>query len=399
MAERVILHVDMDAFFAAVEQREHPRLQGQPVVIGADPQGGTGRGVVSTASYEAREYGIHSAQPISEAYRRCPEAHFLPVRGELYRQVSRSIIDILRSYTDLVEPISVDEAFLDVTASQQLFGTGKEIAAQIKRDIRQQEQLTASVGVASSKFVAKVASDLEKPDGLTVVPAEEERGFLAPLSLEHLWGAGPKAIEKFHRIGVCRIGQVAQLPMDTLERLFKPSRARSFYRLSRGMDSRPVEAYDEQKSLGKEYTFRSDTTDRQEIKTELLGLCQKVARRLRSNNLAGVTVSVKLRFADFETHTHQKTAPQALDTTEQLWPLAQQLLEEMDNPSKPVRLVGVTVSNFVSEAGRQLSLFQSQDPQGQALSEAIDAIEDEHGRGVVTRAALLDDPDDGSRRG
>jgi len=323
--------------------------------------------VVAAASYEAREYGIHSAQPISEAYRRCPDAVFVRPRGSLYAEVSRSIFGILGSFTDQVEKLSIDEAFLDVTASRRLFGDGPEIARRIKERIRAEEELTASVGVAPSKFVAKVASDLEKPDGLVVVPPGEERAFLAPLEIERLWGAGPKAVERFRRLGVAT---------------------------ARGVDERPVTPDRERKSLGKERTFSEDVADRSRVRRELLALCEATALALRSKGLAGSTVTVKLRWEGFDTVTRQSTLERPIHTTEALWSAARELLERADRPARRVRLVGVSVSRLVPEDARQLSLFaEGADSDAERVAHAVDELTDRFGRGALTRAALLDPRD------
>ncbi|MFW6089487.1 MAG: DNA polymerase IV, partial [Gemmatimonadota bacterium] len=291
---RTILHVDMDAFFAAVEVREDPALRGRPVVVGADPQGGEGRGVVSTANYEARKYGIHSAQPISQAWRRCPHAVFLRPRGRLYAEVSRQVFDVFAAYTDLVEPLGIDEAFLDVTASRRLFGEGPALARRLKGDVDDATGLTASVGVAAAKFVAKIASDLRKPDGLVVVEAGTEAEFLAPLPVRRLWGAGPKALEKLRALGCTTIGDVAGLDPAVLERRFGEAFGGRFHRLARGVDDRPVHTGRDRKSLGKETTFAEDRTDRTAVERTLLGLCERVATACRRKEIAGTTVTVKL---------------------------------------------------------------------------------------------------------
>lgn len=388
---RAILHVDMDAFFASVEEREDPSLRDDPVVVGADPRGGDGRGVVAAANYAAREYGIHSAQPISEAYRRCPDAHFLRPRGELYRQVSRSLFDVFHRYTDLVEALSIDEAFLDVTASRRLFGPGPEIARRIKRDVREEESLTASVGVATSKFVAKLASDLEKPDGLVTVEPGEERAFLAPLEIERLWGAGPKARQTFRRLGVSTIGDVAKMPPGRLVDAFGEARGRRFQELSRGMDHRPVEPGTDRKSLGKEHTFGEDVADRARVRRELLELCEEVARSLRRKELAGATVTVKLRWEGFETVTRQTTLDRPVHTTERIWSVARRLLERADRPSRKVRLVGVYVAGLAGEEDRQLSLFgEGGEARDEQVASAVDRVVRRFGDDALTRAEILD---------
>jgi nucleotidyltransferase/DNA polymerase involved in DNA repair len=394
-SDRVILHVDMDAFYAAVEVREDPTLKGWPVVVGADPAGGRGRGVVATASYEARAYGIHSAMPISEAYRRCPEAAYVRPRMSLYAEVSADIFDLFRRYTDLVESLSLDEAFLDVTASRNLFGSGPEIARSLKADIVDETGLTASVGVASSKFVAKVASDLDKPDGLVVVPAGRQQQFLAPLEVARLWGAGPRAQEKFRRLGVRTIGDVVTVGRPKLVEVFGEAMGSRFHELSRGRDFRTVVPHHARKSLSKETTFLNDVSDRRIVETTLLRLCEDAARGLRKRGLAGSTVTVKLRWEGFETVTRQATSDTPVDTTDGLWAVARALLRSADRPELRVRLVGVGVSGLASVeeldiARAQLGLFGSEEPATEdRLARAVDQLRERFGSHAVTRAALV----------
>ncbi|MDP2529836.1 MAG: DNA polymerase IV [Candidatus Palauibacterales bacterium] len=388
---RTVLHVDMDAFFASVEQREDPSLRGRPVVVGSDPQGGRGRGVVAAASYEARRYGIHSAQPISEAWRRCPNAVYLRPRRHLYSEVSAAVFEIFGRYTDLVEPLSIDEAFLDVTGSRQLFGPGPEIARRIKREVRAAEDLTASVGVAASKFVAKIASDLDKPDGLVVVSPGEERAFLASLEIRRLWGAGPRALDRFRTLGVATFRDAAELPLDVLVESFGEARGRRFHELVRGLDDRPVRPDRERKSLGKEITFDHDLSDRDRVRRTLFGLCEETALALRARGLAGSTVTVKLRWEGFETVTRQASLDRAVNTTERIWPVARDLMARADRPSRRVRLVGVSLSSLVPEAGRQLSLFTVEgERRDERVAAVVDRLAERFGPGAVTRAALLE---------
>jgi nucleotidyltransferase/DNA polymerase involved in DNA repair len=397
---RTILHVDMDAFFASVEEREDPSLEGKPVVVGADPRRGDGRGVVAAANYAARDYGVHSAQPISEAWRRCPDAVYLRPRADLYREVSRSLFRIFHRYTDRVEALSIDEAFLDVTASRRLFGPGEKIARRIRRDVREEESLTASVGVATSKFVAKLASDLDKPDGLVVVEPGREREFLAPLEIERLWGAGPKAVEVFRRLGVGTIGEAADLPLRRLVEAFGEARGRRFHELTRGVDERPVEPETDRKSLGKERTFADDVADRDRVRRELLDLCEEVARALRRKEIAGSTVTVKLRWEGFDTVTRQTTLDRPVHTTERLWPAARSLLERADRPSRRVRLVGVYVSGLEGEDERQLSLFGEEgEAREERVAAAVDRVIERFGDEALTRAATLEEGADRDEEG
>jgi nucleotidyltransferase/DNA polymerase involved in DNA repair len=381
----------MDAFYASIEVREDPGLVGRPVVVGADPREGRGRGVVAAASYEARQYGIRSALPISEAYRRCPTAAFLRPRGSLYAEVSRRIFDLFRRYTELVEPLSIDEAFLDVTASEALFGSGVLIARSIKDEIRQSESLTASVGVATSKFVAKLASDLEKPDGLVAVEAGSEAEFLAPLAIERLWGAGPKTLERLYGFGVRTFGDMQALERDELVRLFGDAAGERFCRLCRGVDDRPVRPDRKRKSLGKEITFDADVLDRRTVERTLLRLCEQVAASLRQRDLAGATVTVKLRWEGFETVTRQLTLPRPVDTFEGIWPVAVRLLRTADRRGRRVRLIGVSLSGLVSGRTGQLSLFRTGRRDDRRVAEAVDTLKERFGRHAVTRAELLND--------
>jgi nucleotidyltransferase/DNA polymerase involved in DNA repair len=382
----------MDAFYAAVEAREDPSIADRPIVVGADPRGGSGRGVVAACNYEARRFGIHSAMPISEAYRRCADAVYLPVRMSLYSEVSRRILAILATYTDRVEKLSIDEAFLDVTASGRLFGDGIAIARRIKREVWEAERLTVSVGVAPNKFLAKLASDLEKPDGLVVVEPGRESEFLRPLPIERLWGVGPKTAETLRKIGLATIGDVASTPPGRLERALGPALAIRLHRLAHGRDDRPVEPEHAPKQIGNETTFEADTDDRERVERTLLALTEEVATRLRRRRLAGRTVTVKLRLAPFDTRTRQRTLSSGLYTTERIYPLALELLAEADPGDRPIRLVGVSVSGL-HEPGTsdQLSLFgEAGTARGPGkLARVLDEIGERFGKGAIRRARLL----------
>jgi nucleotidyltransferase/DNA polymerase involved in DNA repair len=381
---RTILHVDLDAFYASVEVRERPELTGRPVIVGADPRGGRGRGVVTAASYEARVFGVHSAMPISHAWRRCPQGVYLRPRMGLYAQVSKRFMAILGRYTDLVEPLSIDEAFLDVTASRALFGDGAAIARRIKDEVRAEERITASIGVAPSKFVAKIASDLRKPDGLVVVPEGGVAAFLAPLPVGRLWGAGPRALAGFRRLGATTIGEVSRLSAARLEEEFGPLLGAHFHRLSQGADARRVDPDQARKSVGRETTFGTDVADRDEVARTLLDLVEQVARRLRRAGLAGRVVHVKLRTADFATVTRQSALEAPADTTEAIWPTARALLAKADTTRQAIRLVGVSLSDFTGPA--QLGLFASErDQRRRRVAHAVDALVARFGDDVVRR--------------
>ena len=386
-APRAILHVDLDAFYASVEVRENPALAGRPVVVGADPRGGRGRGVVAAASYEARAFGIHSAMPISHAWRRCPQAAYLRPRMRLYAEVSRRFMAVLARYTDLVEPLSIDEAFLDVTASRALFGDGAAIAARIKREVRDAEGLTASVGVAPSKFLAKIASDLRKPDGLVVVAPEAVMAFLDELPVQRLWGAGPRAMAGFRVLGAATIGAVARLPRQRLIDTFGESLGAHFHALAQGEDARAVVPDHQRKSVGRETTFIEDVRDRAVVRRTLLELVEEVSRRLRRAGLRGQVVHIKLRSADFTTLTRQESLAAPADTTDAIWPIAERLLAKADRGEQAIRLVGVSLSHFDGEP--QLALF---DPPGveraRRVARAVDALAERFGSDVVRRGRV-----------
>ena len=337
VTERTILHVDLDAFFAAVEQRDDPALRGRPVVVGGAGSEDA-RGVVSAASYEARRFGIHSAMSLREAYRRCPDAVFLPVDGRRYQIASRDVMTILRRYTPLVEPISIDEAFLDVTGSAALFGDGPAIARRIKDEVRDEVGLTASVGVARTKLVAKIASDLRKPDGLVVVPAGEEEAFLAPLPIGRLWGVGEKTAVALAEYRVRTIGDLAALPPDLLIRRFGKHGA-SLVSRARGVDADPVHDGDPAKSVGHEHTFDVDTSDPEVIERTLLAMAEGVAGRLRSAGVRAGTVAVKIRDSGFHTITRQRTLAEPTDLTDPIYATALDLARPELRGMK-IRLLG-----------------------------------------------------------
>jgi nucleotidyltransferase/DNA polymerase involved in DNA repair len=377
----------MDAFYAAVEQRDRPELREKPVIVGADPQGGRGRGVVSTASYEARRFGVSSAMPISQAYRLCPHGIYVYPDMEKYASVSEEVMAILRRYTDLVEPVSIDEAFLDVTGSARAFGEGVGVAEQIKEAIRREIALTASVGVASSKLVAKVASDMRKPDGLVVVPAGAEAAFLASLPVRRLWGVGPKMEEQLAKLGVVTIGDLAALPPDKLERRLG-THGHDLLRLAKGEDERPVIGDPgEAKSLGQEHTYDRDTADPLRLRATLLELADGVARRLRRHRLRARTVTLKYRDETFRTLTRAHTLKRPTDASNEVFAVAFALFERVHD-ARPVRLLGIYTSGF-GEDSRQLELFAPEATARSAADEIRDAVAQRFGPGAITRASLL----------
>lgn len=380
---RTILHVDLDAFFAAVEQRDRPELRGKPVIVGGG--GPDQRGVVSAASYEARTFGVHSAMPLRTAGRLCPKGVFLPVDGRKYQAVSREIMAILRRFTPLVQPISIDEAFLDVTGSRALFGDGETIARTIKDTIRREVRLTASVGVASTKLVAKIGSDLRKPDGLVVVPPGDEEAFLAPLPISRLWGVGEKTAEALRDFGVRTIGDLAALPPDAMLRRFGKHGA-SLVERAKGIDPDPVATGEAAKSIGHEHTFDEDTADREIIERTLLGMADGVAGRLRSSRLKTATVTLKLRDSSFTTITRQTGLDAPSDLTEPIYEAALGLLRK-ELHGQRIRLIGVTASNFRERD--QLAMFGGEDPRRRQAAEALDRIRRKYGERAVTRARLV----------
>lgn len=384
MAAPSILHVDLDAFFAAVEQRDRPELRGRPVIVGG---GGPGdRGVVSTCSYEARPYGVRSAMPLRTAAALCPQAVFLPVDGRKYATVSREVMAILRRFTPRLEQVSIDEAFLDLSGTASLFGPGEAVAAAIKSAIRGEIGLTASVGVASSRLVAKIASDLRKPDGLVVVPTGEEAAFLAPLEIDRLWGVGPRTRQALGDYGVRTIGDLAALPEAVLRRRFGRHGADLVAR-ARGVDSTPVVSDAAAKSISQEHTFGIDTADWDVLERTLLALSEGVGGRLRAGDLRCATVAVKIRDSAFVTITRQKTLHDPTDETDVIWQAAVDLTRREVHGMR-VRLLGVAAHGLTDR--HQLPLFEAIDDRHRRAMEAADAIRRRFGHRAIRRARLLD---------
>ncbi|MGC8634169.1 MAG: DNA polymerase IV [Candidatus Limnocylindrales bacterium] len=385
-AQPTILHVDLDAFFAAVEQRDRPALRGRPVIVGG---GGSadGRGVVSAASYEARAFGVRSAMPLRTAAALCPSGVFLPVDGAKYVAASRRVMAILHRFTPRVEQISIDEAFLDVAGSEALFGSPEAIAVSIKAAIRDEVGLTASVGVASVKLVAKIASDLRKPDGLVVVPVGEEAAFLAPLPIGRLWGVGEKTRLALADFGVRTIGDLAAIPADALRRRFG-QHGEQLAERARGIDPSPVETPQEARSISHEHTFDVDTSDADRIDRTLLGLAEGVAARLRAAGLRAGTVAVKVRDSQFRTSTRQRALAEPTDLADPIWRTSMELAQPL-LPGIRVRLLGIAARNLVEPA--QMVLFRGdQEERARRTVEAVDAIHRRFGPRAVTRARLLE---------
>ncbi len=383
----MILHVDMDAFYASVEERENPRLVGKPLIVGGTP---AGRGVVAAANYVVRTFGVHSAMPTRTALRLCPEAIVLPPRMEYYAETSRQIRDVLFRYTPFVEPLSLDEAFLDVTASAKLFGSGAEIARQIKQDILRETRLVASVGVAPNKFLAKIASDLQKPDGLVVVEPDRIAEFLDPLPVGRLWGVGKVTGSVFDRWGITTIGELRRLDPKILHQQFG-QQGEHFAKLARGLDDRSVVPDREAKSISHETTFAADISNREALRAWLLELTEHVARRMRQQQRRGRTVNLKLRFANFRTITRAKTLPRSTNVTQEIWQAASELLmRHLPESHAGIRLLGVGVSNFSAGEAVQKSLFAEETHQKQQqLDEVADAVRAKFGNTALNRGSGL----------
>ena len=378
---RSILHVDMDAFFAAIEQLDDPKLRGKPVLVGSDDL----RGVVATASYEARVYGCHSAQPMAVAKRLCPQAIVVPGRFGRYREISDRIFQIFDEFSPVVQPLSIDEAFLDVTGTEGVHGNAVEIARKLKERVREQVSLTASVGVAPNKFLAKLASDLEKPDGLTVIGAEDVDRVLPGLPVTKIWGIGPKTAKRLEGMGIRTIGDIRKAPDVTLELLLGDDAERC-RRLAMGLDDRPVVTDAEAKQISQENTFRIVVTDPQVVRGELLEQVQHVARRLRKHGLRAGGVTVKIRYGEFKTITRSKALGEPTDRTDVLWEVTREVFDGWATKSfQPVRLIGMAARSLVAGEG-QMKLFDDQgEKKSERLDRAVDAIVDRFGKKAVRR--------------
>lgn len=382
-----ILHVDMDAFYASVEVREQPALAGRPVIVGGSAEG---RGVVAAASYEARQFGVHSAMPMVRALRLCPDAVRLPVRMDLYQEISQQIRDIFARYTPEIEPLSLDEAFLDVTASEKLFGSPLEIAQQIKQVIQDELGLVASVGVAPNKFLAKIASDLEKPDGLVKIEAGEVQSFLDPLPISRLWGVGKVTAGQFERLGIKTIGQLRRRTPEFLEFEFGKF-GKQIWELAHGRDSRPVVSDHRAKSLSTEHTFAEDIRDSAILRAWLIDLCEQVGFRIRQHGFYGRTVQIKLRFADFRTITRAQTLYKPSQSTADISHTALELLARARPDQSAVRLLGVGISGLdqsMTMNDQQGDLFaegNNSSQRQQELDELADAINTRFGKQQLRR--------------
>ena len=383
-----IIHFDLDAFYPSVEMLDNPQLKGKPVIVG----GSRRRGVVSSASYEARKYGVHSAQPMATAMRLCPKGIVLPVRMSRYREISEQVFEIFHLFTPLVEPLSIDEAFLDVTGSARLFGLPIEIAKRIKQMVVEKTGLTISAGVASSKFVAKIASDLEKPDGLTVVPADKTREFLDPLPISKMWGVGKVTQEALYRLSIHTFKDLRQVPVGMLEKKFG-KHGIHMHQLALGIDDRDVVTLHNVKSLGHENTYSEDILDLDSAKRELLSLADRVARRMRRKGFEGKTITLKVKYSDFVKITRSVTLPKSTNDRADIYANICSLLKKTAVGERPVRLLGISLSNLADiGSGRQLALFNQSalNEKRMELNKTLDSIFEKYGNKGIRPGSLID---------
>lgn len=378
--QRWIMHVDMDAFFASVEQLDKPELRGLPVIVG----GTSSRGVVSTCSYEARKFGVHSAMPMVKAKQLCPQGIFVPGRMWRYKEVSIKIMEIFRQTSPLVEPLSIDEAFLDMTGTEKIYGDVITAARQVKERIKAETGLTGSVGLAPNKFLAKMASDLQKPDGLTVISHEEARSFIAPMPVTNIFGIGKNAAAQLKLYGVNTIGQLAQVELPVLQKVFGKN-AVTVRLLAQGIDDRPVCASRETKSIGREHTFENDLTTVEECREALLALSGEVGYRVRSHGYIGHTLTVKLKYGDFTLKTKSYTTDRDISCDEDIYQLACELLEGM-SLMKGIRLLGISISGLGT--GEGCSLDFEEELRLKQRNAAVDELKQRFGEDIIARGRI-----------
>jgi DNA polymerase IV len=392
MSESTILHVDMDAFFASVEERDNPALKGKAVVVGTGV-----RGVVSAANYEARKFGIHSAMPVGRAKRLAPHAIFVPPNMSRYSEVSSHIMEIFRSVTPLVEPLSLDEAFLDVTGAKRLLGDGREIAKQIRAKVEASEGITCSVGIATTKFIAKLASGRCKPNGMLEIASDRVLEFLHPLPVNAIWGVGPKTNEELQKLGLRTVADIANTPRQTLIRALGEAAGASLYELSWGRDYRDVEPGEVDKSISAAETFDTDTEDQEIVLRELLRLTEKATYRMREKDFSARTISIKVRFADFKTISRSKTVPLAISATHEVYEVVKALFLGLKLDRARIRLVGVSLDGLEDgiDASEQLVLGERETGWRQATA-AIDKASARFGQGSVRPARLFDESEEDS---
>ncbi|MDP9181657.1 MAG: DNA polymerase IV [Actinomycetota bacterium] len=382
-----VLHVDMDAFYASVELRERPELRGKPVIVG----GGGNRGVVLSATYEARAHGVRSAMPMSRARRLCPQAVVVEPRHGAYSEASRGVMEVFRSVTPLVEPLSLDEAFLDVKGAARRFGGPRLVGEWVRATVEDEQGITCSVGVATTKFVAKLASAHCKPDGLLVVPADGVVAFLHPLPVAALWGVGEKTEQVLARLGLHTVGDLAQTPLSTLQRALGQAAGSHLAALAWGRDERRVTPHEPEKSVGAEETFGTDVDDPTVVRRELLRLSERTAARLRAQGMVGRTVAVKIRFADFTTITRSKTLPEATDVARVVYDTAMSLYDALGLERARLRLVGVRVEQLQEASAQTRQLLLGERDQGwREAEQAVDRAAHRFGVGAVRPAALVE---------
>jgi len=378
-----ILHVDMDAFYASVAERDDPSLRGKAVVVGAGA-----RGVVLSANYAARKYGIRAAMPVGRAKRMAPNAIFVTPDHQRYSEVSAKVMEIFDSFTPLVEPISLDEAFLDVTGARKLLGTGREIAVEIRRQVEASEGITCSVGIAPSKFIAKLASGHCKPNGILEIPADRILNFLHPLPVNAIWGVGPKTAETLERLGLRTVADIANLPRATLIRALGQASGASLYELAWGRDYRDVTPNEPDKSISAAETFAQDLDDPEEILREFLRLTEKAAARLREKDFYAKTISIKVRFADFSTVSRSKTLPLPIDSTHDIYEIVKALYLALNLDRARLRLVGISLDNL-SEAAPEQLLLGARERGWREAETAIDQAKLRFGGGSVRPGRLI----------
>ena len=386
--KRLVMHVDMDAFFASVEQREHLEYRGKPVIVA----GLSGRGVVSTCSYEARRFGVHSAMPTEKARRLCPQGIFVEGNHKLYQEVSGRVFEIFSRYSPVVEPLSIDEAFLDLTGMDRLMKSPQAYAGKLKQEILEKTGLVASVGIAPNKFLAKLASDLKKPNGLVIIAPEQVDEILRPLPVSRIWGVGHRTEEQLRRMRCDTIGKLQKQSLPALQKAFGEKQAQQLYNLSRGIDFRPVMEREEAKSIGKEITFEEDLQCAQDAEAVLLFLSEQVGWRMRKAGVKARTIQLKLRRGDFTTLTRSRTLLEATCYDEEIYHAAQELYRALGIP-KGIRLLGVTGTNF--DRSGEISLFREE--KKESLYDAIDAIKKRFGEASLTKAQLISCPVSKSR--
>lgn len=381
----------MDAFFAAVEQLDFPQYRGKPVIVGADPKGGQGRGVVSTASYEARKYGVHSAMPISKAYRLCSHGIFVRPRGKRYGEISKQVMAILYDFTPIIEPISIDEAFMDVTGCLKIFGDAITIAKKMKARIQDETGLIASIGIASNKFIAKIASDLEKPDGLVYVRPGEEKAFLRDLPISKMWGVGKKTEPFFRRMGIDTIGQLAESDVKILIKHLGKA-GLHYWKLANGIDNRAVSPIGQAKSISEERTFEEDTDDTDFLQHVLFEVAERLGANLRKKCIKGKTITLKIRLEDFSTFTRSQSTSIFQNSSKFIYDVALNLFQQFYQKGQKIRLIGIGISNLSTPIGQQIGLFENEDQDANTLEHLIDVVQNKFGRDAIKKATSLTFP-------